>query len=97
MPLFYTEIDNFSIHYVIETSRARAQQGEGHHRDGRAGQCWEGTEGSSSRAGWEAGDTLGTLSIPYRPQGQPDGLEQGVVLQGGSCPSFTSLTEHPVP
>lgn len=37
MPLFYTEIDNFSIHYVIETSRARAQQGEGHHRDGRAG------------------------------------------------------------
>lgn len=29
------------------------------------------SEGSSSQAGWEAGDTSGTLSIPYRPETTP--------------------------
>lgn len=51
MPLFYIEIDNFSIHYVIETSRARAQQGEGHQGDCRAGWCWEVTVRALGLAG----------------------------------------------
>lgn len=86
MPLFYIEIDNFSIHHVIETSRGRAQQGEGHHGDCRAGCWWEVTERATALglAGRQVTPQV-PFSIPYRPQWKSHSPEQRVVLQGGSC------------
>lgn len=93
MPLLYIEIDNFSIHYIIKTSRARAQQREGHHGDCRAGHWWEVTVRAAALGLAERQVTPHVpLSIPYRPQGQPHGPEQGVVPKGGCCLSFTSFT-----